>query len=98
MNDLLLAADSGLVSILVLLDLTAAFHTVNHVTLLHRLETWTEITNSVLSCFWSYLFERQQFVSLGNYRSDSLTLSSGVQQDTVLKPLHFSIYMLSLLC
>ena len=37
-NDLLLAADVGQVSALCLLDLTAAFETVDHQLLLHRLE------------------------------------------------------------
>lgn len=38
-NDLLLAADSGLLSILILLDLSAAFNTISHFILLSRLES-----------------------------------------------------------
>ncbi len=49
-NDLLLAADSGLLTILVLLDLTAAFDTVSHEILLDRLVS-IGITGTPLSWF-----------------------------------------------
>jgi len=49
-NDLLLAADSGLVSALCLLDLTAAFDTVDHDLILLRLERQFGFRDAVLQC------------------------------------------------
>jgi len=54
-NDLLLAADVGQVSVLCLLDLTAAFDTVDHQLLLHRLERQYGLHGVVLAFFSSYL-------------------------------------------
>ncbi len=62
-NDLLLAADSGLLTILVLLDLTAAFDTVSHEILLDRLVS-IGITGTPLSWFRSYLSGRTQCIQL----------------------------------
>jgi len=57
-NDLLLAADSGQVSALCLLDLTAAFDTVDYDQLLLRLERQYGLCGVVLRWFQSYLSGR----------------------------------------
>ena len=57
-NDLLLAADGGQVSALCLLDLTAAFDTVDHDLLLSRLERQFGLRGSCLLWFRSYLSGR----------------------------------------
>ena len=52
-NDLLMSADSGSPSILILLDLTAAFDTIDHHILLYRLYT-LGICGAALDWFSSY--------------------------------------------
>ncbi len=86
-NDLLIAADSGYLSILVLLDLSAAFDTVDHAVLLTRLETVFGVTDTVLNWFKSYLSDRRQFVSLGGCRSKVGSVKFGVPQGSILSPL-----------
>ena len=66
-NDLLSASDNGLASILVLLDLSAAFDTIDHNILLQRLELLIGIRGTALSWFRSYLSKRSQFVTMNPY-------------------------------
>ena len=56
-NDLL-AMDEGKLSVFVLLDLSAAFDTIDHGILLHRLQYVFGMQGTVLSCFRSYLTKR----------------------------------------
>ena len=60
---LLLAMDEGKLSVVVLLDLSAAFDTIDHDTLLHRLQHAFSIQGTLLSWFRSYLTKRFQIVS-----------------------------------
>ena len=53
-----------------LLDLSAAFDTVDHDILLDRLKNWVGLSGSVLNWFESYLKNRDYFVSIGDYVSE----------------------------
>ncbi len=63
-NDLLLSSDQGFISLLVLLDLSAAFDTIDHNILLNRLENVVGISGSALAWFKSYLSDRHQVVAV----------------------------------
>jgi hypothetical protein len=91
-NDLLISMDKGLTSALLLLDLSAAFDTVDHSILLHRLENWFGISQTALSWFKSFLSDRSQSVRTSHSTSTPAALSFGVPQGSVLGPILFSLY------
>uniref|UniRef100_A0A3P9HQ40 Reverse transcriptase domain-containing protein n=1 Tax=Oryzias latipes TaxID=8090 RepID=A0A3P9HQ40_ORYLA len=95
-NDLLLASEKGILSILVLLDLSAAFDTIDHSILLHRLEQDIGIRGSALQWFKSYLSDRYQFVNVNGHSSQCTRVNYGVPQGSVLGPILFTLYMLPL--
>jgi len=82
--DILCALDTGDVAVLTLLDLSAAFDTVDHITLLQRLKTSYGIGGSVLEWFTSYLSGRIQSVRCGKSTSDTSDVLCGVPQGSVL--------------
>ena len=92
LSDLLQAADSGESGVLALLDLSAAFDTVDYAILLERLETSLGLSGSVLNWFRSYLLDRTQYVRCGSSRSVATRLECGVPEGSVLGPLLFVTY------
>ena len=95
-NELLMALDGRKQILLTLLDLSAAFDTVDHVLLLRRLELEIGITGSALAWFSSYLQGRSQSVGIKGVKSDQITLKYGVPQGSVLGPVLFTLYTLPL--
>jgi hypothetical protein len=91
-NDLLLASDQQQVSALILLDLSAAFDTIDHHILLTRLSTFYGITGPALKLLESYLHDRTQSVTIGDCTTPPQVLRTGVPQGSVLGPLLFSLY------
>ena len=95
-NDLLMAMDGQKVALLLLLDLSAAFDTVDHAVLLHRLEAYTGLSGSALKWMSSYLENRKQHVSVQGCNSESSDLKYGVPQGSVLGPILFTVYLIPL--
>ena len=82
----------GETTALVLLDLSAAFDTIDHTTLLSCLQNWFGVGGSVLKWFTSYLTDRYLSIKIGSTLSDVCKLLFGVLQGSVLGPLLFSLY------
>ena len=77
---------------LCLLDLSAAFDTIDHTILLHRLKSWFGSTDTVLSWIQSYLSYRSFTVDINGIKSPPSKLLYGVPQGSVLGPLLFILY------
>jgi len=87
--DILGAVDRVDLAMLTLLDLSAAFGTVDHKTLLHRFEVSYDVGDTVHRWFVSYLSHRSQFVRCGSSSSLPKAVLFGVSQGSVLGPILF---------
>ncbi len=91
-NDILMEMDKNNTAMLILLDLSAAFDTIDHNILIRRLEKRCGLKGTVLSWFISYLRERTQSVMINGQQSKPVKIKYGVPQGSVLGPILFTIY------
>ena len=96
MDKLLKACDQNIPSIVLLLDLSAAFDTVDHTKLLNILHCEIGITGTALNWYKSFLTGRTLKVKIGESYSDMIELLYGVAQGSVSGPRLFNIYVRSL--
>ena len=91
-NDMLLAVDKGKEVVLIRLDYSAAFDTINHDVFLTRLAERYGIAGSVLPWFSTYFQNRSQYVSVNGTLSKPHSPLEGVPQGSVIGPLSFTMY------
>ena len=91
-NDLLLACDKKIPTLVMFLDLSAAFDTVDQGKLLKTLHDDIGIRGVALKWFESYLCGRTQKVKIGDSYSSEVVLDFGVTQGSILGPKLFNIY------
>ena len=81
--------DSGKISILTALDMSAAFDTLEHIKLLLRLQHTFGLSGYVIPWIRSYLTDRSSFVKIDSSSSPPTTILTGMPQGSVLGPLLF---------
>lgn len=91
-SDILMAADVQQVTLLAMLDLSAAFDCVDHIILLQRLQTGAGLTDVVLEWIASFLSARTQQIAYGGELSSIQPVLFGVPQGSVLGPLLYVLY------
>ena len=90
-NDIIISMDKCEVTALTLLDLSAAFDTIDQATLTDRLSDWYGISDQAQIWFSFFLQNRHQSVKIKDTLSDKVTLSyHGVPQGSVLGPVLFN--------
>jgi len=86
------AIDQGHVAAMALLDLSSAFDTVDHGTLLTILKSSFSVTNQSLAWFHSYLTYRTHIFSTHSSETSPFLFTHGVPQGSGLRPLKFIAY------
>ena len=92
-NDIVTTVGKDNGSFLVLLDLSAAFDTIDHDNLFYILEKCVGIGGSALLLIRSYFSDRTQRVQIDGIMSHFASLLCGVPQGSVLGPMKFCLYL-----
>ena len=95
-SDIVTTIGKGNGSFLVLLDLSAAFDTIDHGNLFDIPEKYVGITGDALQLIKSYFSDRSQSMRIESIMSDIVHIICGVPQGSVLGPLKFCIQLLPL--
>ena len=95
-NDIGTTVGKGNGSYLALLDLSAAFDTIDHDNLFNILDKYVGIGGSALRLIRSYFCDHTQRVQIDGIMSDFASLLCGVPQGSVLAPIKFCLYLLPL--
>ena len=95
-SDILLNMDDQKVTLLVMLDRSAAFDTIDHSILLETLGSGFGVGGTALKWFTSYLSQRTQQVQIKGTLSEKKQLTTGVPQGSCLGPVLFTIYVADL--
>ena len=93
MDDLHRIVDGRSAAVLIGLDLSAAFDTIDHDTLINRMRSVFGVTGAALQWVESYLRERSQYIAIGGEQSTTSCSNVGVPQGSVLGPFLFSVYV-----
>ena len=93
LNDIYLAADKGSRTMLLQLDLSSAFDTLDISTMLRRLRFTFGVSGPALNWISSYMVHRQQSVRVGQQQSSTFDCKYGVPQGSVLGPMLFTLYV-----
>ena len=95
-NNLFESCNNNIPSIVLLLDLSAAFDTVDHSKLLEILYQDMGISGVALNWFKSFLTNQTQRMKVGETYPDIADLLYGIAQGSILGPRLFNIYIGSL--
>ena len=91
-SDIMTSFDSQSLTLMVLLDISAAFDTVNHSKIIHILQNRFNITAAPLALLSSYLKDRSQKVSINKTLSTQTSLHHSVPQGSCIGPIAYLIY------